>query len=1135
MESADIRQLFEHHPKVRATARHIEKLATGTTMFVEGLQGAATAIALSALPALLTSPRLFLIIMNDEDAANNLYGDMDTMLGNEAVKYYPSPYKRGVKYAQIDSANEILRTDVLGHLASLDQHGMKQSLFVVTYPEALAVKVVTQNKLCEVSLTMQVGAEYDFSTIEKRLFELGFRHTDYVYEPGEFAIRGSILDVFSYSSEYPYRIDFFGDEVDSIRTFDVQSQLSLDKIEQALLVPFVASSADNRVPFFHFIPDNTVLIEKNPAFVCNSIERIYNDGFSQQAIIERKEINGANQASDIELNVAGMLLRGEDFAHKQKDYSTIVLGGKPAGNKGDVITFSTTPQPLFHKNFDLITETFADYIKRKYKIYILAESIKQHERLADIFAQLETNITFIPVNHTLHAGFADDNIRSCFFTDHQIFDRFYKYQQKIGHARNAKVALSLKELNQFEPGDYVTHVDHGIGQFMGLVVVEKGGVEQEMMKLLYQNGDIVYVSVHALSKVSKYKSHEGEPPRLSRLGTGAWNQLKERTKKKIKDIARDLIQLYAERRKQQGFAFSPDSYMQHELEASFKYEDTPDQLTITRQIKTDMESTRPMDRLVCGDVGFGKTELAVRAALKAATDGKQVALLVPTTVLAYQHYQTFRERLKEFPVTVEYLSRARSPKKTKEICQQLADGKIEIIIGTHKLLSKTVVFKDLGLLIIDEEQKFGVATKEKLRQMKVNVDTLTLTATPIPRTLQFSLMGARDLSVLSTPPANRYPIRTEIHLFSHEIIADAINFEMSRGGQVFFVCNKISELPHIESLIHQYVPDARVAVGHGRMSPEQLERTIINFINYEYDVLLSTTIVENGIDISNANTIIVDNAQNFGLSDLHQMRGRVGRSTRKAFCYLLTPPLSAVSDESRRRLEAIENFSDLGSGIQIAMQDLDIRGAGNLLGAEQSGFIADLGFEAYQKILSEAVQELKTDEFADLYAEEVKKTDSLQGELFVDDCTIDSDLPLYLPQDYIPGNSERIICYREIDSLNSDALLEDYYKKLLDRFGSLPEPAVGLLKVPVVRRLGRSLGVERIVVRNKTLTLYFVSNINSAFYHSDTFGRSLAYMTKHFQTTRISEVNGKRRMTISGVPDIFAVITILNEITNTVC
>ena len=1117
------------HSGVRAVASRFNGLVAADPLFIEGLQGSSGAVCFSALHGLLTVPRLFLVILNDEDEATAFHGDLETLLGEGSSLFFPSPYKRGVRYAQIDPANEILRTDVLGRLAGLDS-GLASTMFVVTYPEALAVKVVTQDTVREACLNVKVGGEYDFAGIGERLSALGFRHTDYVYEPGEFAVRGSILDVFSYSCDCPYRIDFFGDEIDSIRTFDVQSQLSIEKVSRASLVPFVASSPHSRVSFFSFLPDSTVLVQKNPAFVRDTVGKIFEEGFSEQALIERAVIQGENRDGVAELDAGSLLLDATDFARSQKAYPSVVLATKPAGVRGVSVKFHTSSQPVFHKNFDLIGQTLSGFVVRGYRIFIFADSGRQHARLKEIFSQSDRPVAFEPVGNTIHSGFADDTLKVCLFTDHQIFDRFHKYQIRSGYARNGKVAHSLRELNQFSPGDYVTHVDHGIGQFVGLVRVEKGGTEQEMMKLLYQDGDIVYVSVHALGKVSKYRQGDGESPRLSKLGTGAWHQLKERTKKKIKDIARDLIKLYSERRQREGFAYSPDSYMQNELEASFAYEDTPDQLTVTSQIKADMESRRPMDRLVCGDVGFGKTELAVRAAFKAAADGKQVAVLVPTTVLAYQHYQTFRERLKNFPVTVEYLSRSRSPKKTKEICERLKDGKIEIIIGTHKLLGKSVVFKDLGLFVIDEEQKFGVATKEKLRQMKVNVDTLTLTATPIPRTLQFSLMGARDLSVLSTPPANRHPIQTEIHVFGHEIIADAINFEMSRGGQVFFVCGRIAQIPHIESLIHEYVPDARVAVGHGRMSPDALEKTILDFINREYDVLLSTTIVENGIDIPNANTIIIDNAQNFGLSDLHQMRGRVGRSDRKAFCYLLSPPAVALSDDSRHRLEAIESFSDLGSGIQIAMQDLDIRGAGNLLGAEQSGFIADMGYETYQKILSEAVHELKTEEFADLYEDEAGQSVSLQGELFVGECSLDSDLPLYLPEEYIPGANERVLCYREIDSLDSDALIAGYRKKLEDRFGTLPEPAENLLKVPAVRRIGRSLGIERIVARNGVLTLYYVSNPDSAFYQSDTFGRSITYMSAHFDSCRLSEHNRKRRLAIQDVRNIDQVLSVLTDI-----
>ena len=1130
MKKSDFRELFSRSATVKALAQKVASISAGETLYAEGLSGSAAPAMLSGLASKVEQGSVFLVVLNDSEEAGYFYGDLAALLGDEQVLFYPSPYRRGVKYAQIDSANEILRTDVLSRLAAFSQNADKAPLFIVTCPEALAVKVVRSDSLQQKILSVRVNEELDFSTIDKTLFDLGFRHVDYVYEPGEFAIRGSILDVFSYSCELPFRIDFFGDEIDSIRTFDVQSQLSIDKLESANIVPLVAATDDDRVSLFHYLPERTLLVQRSPRFVAASVENIYNEGFSQQAVIERNEIKDSTERDALELNSERLLLSGEDYRREANKLSTLVLGVRPNGKSGSAVQFHTAPQPLFHKNFDIINQTLTDYIERRYKVYILADNPEQHQRLAAIFEQTEGKISFIPVEMALHAGFVDDNLKACFFTDHQIFDRFHRYQLKTARSQSGKLALSLKDLKQFEPGDYVTHVDHGVGQFVGLVMVDDGKGEQERMKLMYRNGDIVYVSVHSLSKVSKYKSKDGEPPQLSRLGTGAWGAMKERTKSKIKDIARDLIKLYAERRKQQGFAYSPDTYMQHELEASFIYEDTPDQLKITNEIKHDMESSRPMDRLVCGDVGFGKTELAVRAALKAAADGKQVAVLVPTTILAYQHFRTFSERLRNFPVNVAYLSRAQSPKKTKEICQQLKEGKIEIVIGTHKLLGKSVQFKDLGLLIIDEEQKFGVATKEKLRQMKVNVDTLTLTATPIPRTLQFSLMGARDLSVLSTPPPNRYPIHTELHTFSHEVIADAINFELSRQGQVFFVSNRIASLPHIESLIAQYVPDARVAIGHGRLSPDQLEQVVTDFIEGKYDVLLSTTIVENGVDIPNANTIIIDNAQNFGLSDLHQMRGRVGRSNRKAFCYLLTPPATALSTESRRRLEAIESFSELGGGLQIAMQDLDIRGAGNLLGAEQSGFIADLGYETYQKILSEAVQELKNEEFADLYTDEVRSTNDLHGSLFVDDCALESDLPLYLPEDYIPGSSERVLIYREIDSLTTDQQLADYRLKLEDRFGAVPMPVSGLLQVPVVRRLARSLGVERIVAKGGSLTLYFVSNLQSAYYLSDTFGRVITYMSHHCRTCRIAEVNGKRRMVVSEVPDIDAILRVLRDI-----
>ena len=807
-----------------------------------------------------------------------------------------------------------------------------------------------------------------------------------------------------------------------------------------------------------------------------------------------------------------------DVARKQEHLLTA------KGDNQALIAFDMAPQPLFHKNFNLLAQTLEDYQLQGYTLYILADSQKQQERLKDIFDSEELKryqIRFTPVEKTIHEGFVDHEKHACFFTDHQIFDRFHKYNLRSDSARAGKMALTMKELQEMDYGDFIVHVDYGIGKFGGLVRVPTGDSYQEMIRIVYKNNDKVDVSIHSLYKISKYRrSDTGEPPRLSTLGTGAWDRLKEKAKKRIKDIARDLIKLYAQRRREKGFAYSADSYLQHELEASFLYEDTPDQSKATADVKKDMESGRPMDRLVCGDVGFGKTEVAIRAAFKAACDGKQVAVLVPTTVLAYQHYQTFKHRLEGLPVSLEYLSRARTAKDTRRILEELKEGKVDILIGTHKLISKSVQWHDLGLLIIDEEQKFGVSTKEKLRQLKVNVDTLTMSATPIPRTLQFSLMGARDMSIMRTPPPNRYPIQTEVITFDKSVIADAINFEMSRNGQVFFVCDRIAKLTELKLLIEKLVPDCRVAIGHGQMKPEELEKIIMGFINYDYDLLLSTTIVENGIDISNANTIIVNDAHRFGLSDLHQMRGRVGRSNKKAFCYLIAPAKACLTPESRRRLEALETFSDLGSGFNLAMQDLDIRGAGNLLGSEQSGFMEDLGYETYQKILSQAVTELKNEEFNDLYQQEMDEGKQLTGDDFVDDCAVESDLETYFPDTYVPGSSERMLLYRELDHLQSEEEVAEFRKRMIDRFGPVPREADELMCVVGLRRLGKSLGCEKIMLKQGTMQLQFVSNVNSPFYRSEMFSRVLAYATTHIQDCALKEKNNKRYLRIRDMKSV---------------
>jgi transcription-repair coupling factor (superfamily II helicase) len=1158
MNIQELEKLYAQLPQVSALANELGKSSV-RTVFLDGLLGSSAPMLFGSL-ALKCKTRL-LFILQDAEEAGYFYHDLTQLMGTQDVLFFPSSYRRAIKYAQRDSANEILRTEVLARLSALNSQ-----LYIVTYPEALAEMVVSKKTLDTRTLTLEKDQTISVSDIAKTLHEFGFREVDYVYEPGQFALRGSILDVYSYSCEFPYRVDFFGDDIDSIRTFEVEDQLSKEQRDRVEIVPELAM-AEDKVSFMSFVPEDVVLVTKDYFYVRDAIDRVYEEGFSSQARMEQLEQATEMEQKEIEqqMRKESQLITGTQFMSDAQNFRRIEFGHRPStlSSQFSTLNFHITVQPLFHKNFDLLTKSFEDYLLQGYQIFVLADSQKQNERLKDIFAEKAKDIVFTPVEKTLHEGFADDDLRICVFTDHQIFDRFHKYNLKSDKARSGKMALTLKEIQQFEIGDFVVHVDHGVGKFGGLVrmpVKNAAGedVYQEMIKILYQHGDSIYVSIHSLYKVSKYRSQDGgEGPRLSTLGTGQWEKLKERTKKHIKDIARDLIKLYAKRRREKGFAFSHDSYLQHELEASFLYEDTPDQLKATQDVKADMEMAKPMDRLVCGDVGFGKTEVAVRAAFKAATDGKQVAVLVPTTVLAYQHFRTFSSRMKDMPVRVDYLTRARTTKQTTELLKDLAEGKIDIIIGTHKLIGKTVKFKDLGLLIIDEEQKFGVSTKEKLRQMKSNVDTLTMSATPIPRTLQFSLVGARDLSVIQTPPPNRYPIQTEIHTFGAEIIADAINFEMSRNGQVYFVNNRISDLTHIAEMIHKYIPDARIAIGHGQMKPEELEKIVLDFSNYDYDVLLSTTIVENGIDIPNANTIIINGAHNFGLSDLHQMRGRVGRGNRKAFCYLLAPPLAALPPESRRRLEALENFSDLGSGINIAMQDLDIRGAGNLLGSEQSGFISDLGYETYQKILNQAMTELRNESVEFLRPSgskpaELERTTAEDGSAkgaavansqlstlssqlsFVDDCALESDIEMYFPDQYVPSDSERMLLYRELDNLaNSHHLendLEAYRKRLVDRFGVIPKVAEELINVVPLRVLGKQMGIEKIMLKQQKMYLYFVSNPDSLYYQSEAFGSILNYVSKHPRQCNFREANGKRSVVIASVASVTESLTICRAI-----
>lgn len=1138
-------------------------------LFLKGLVASSAPMLFSSVAGELQ--RTIVFILNDADEAGYFYNDLLTTVerpqqdaehpvshtreeGAYVPLFFPSSYRRAVKYGQKDAANEILRTEVLSRLAAEQGAGegtvSGKPLLIVTYPQAVSELVVSQAHLDEHRITLRTSQQTDVASLVHRLRDLGFQEEDYVYEPGQFALRGSILDVYSFSSELPFRIDFFGNEIDTIRTFTVEDQLSKGRLGQIEIVPELASLQTELVPFLQFVPDRALLVMRDPAFVYDTLCQTYNEGFSSQAMTERLDDATEVEREQIrqEMTRENVLCRPTQFSNDVARLRIIEYGQRPSAQPQATISFHITPQPLFHKNFTLLRQSLDDFLLRGYRLYILADSAKQQQRLKDIFDEAgadpersgsnaqRSKITFTPVDKTLHEGFTDDDLRACFFTDHQIFDRFHKYNLKSDRARSGKIALTMKELQEMEPGDFIVHVDFGIGKFGGLVRVPVQGKAsadgqmqyQEVIRIIYQNNDKVDVSIHSLYKISKYRSGDaGEEPRLSTLGTGAWERLKERTKKKIKDIARDLIRLYARRRHEKGYAFSPDNFMQHELEAGFLYEDTPDQLKSTQDVKADMERAQPMDRLICGDVGFGKTEVAIRAAFKAACDSKQVAVLVPTTVLAYQHYQTFKARLKNFPVRVDYLSRARTAAQTRQVLDDLETGKIDIIIGTHKLLGKAVKWHDLGLLIIDEEQKFGVSTKEKLRKMKTNVDTLTMSATPIPRTLQFSLMGARDMSIMRTPPPNRYPIHTELCTYGHEVIADAINFEMSHNGQVFFVNDRIASLPEIAELIRKYVPDCRVAIGHGQMPPDELEKVIMGFINYDYDVLLSTTIVENGIDIPNANTIIINDAHHFGLSDLHQMRGRVGRSNRKAFCYLLAPPKSVLTVDARRRLEALETFSDLGSGFNLAMQDLDIRGAGNLLGSEQSGFMEDLGYETYQKILSQAVTELKNDEFSDLYADDEGQGRELTGDMFVEDCAVESDLEMYFPETYVPGSSERMLLYRELDNIEREDDLVAYRKRLVDRFGPVPPEGEELMQVVVLRRIGKHLGCEKVMLRQGVMTLQFVSNQNSPFYQSKIFGGIIRYVMDNPRRCNFKDSHGHRLIKIANVPSVSEAVHVM--------
>lgn len=1111
---SDCKNLFITEPRRKAVESLLQDRKVRRGLFT-GLAGSAFPMLLEAVRC----PGTAVVVCEDMTLAGYMYNDLLAAAGPGEACIFPSGYKRDIRYGQPDGPQQILRTETLDRLGS-----GTPPRWIVTYPEALAEKVADRKVLADNTVRLHTGDTIKISDLQKRLLELGFNKVDYVYEPGQFAVRGSIVDIFSFSHDMPYRIDFFDDEIDTMRFFNVETQLSEDKIEEAAVMGRNASDAPGGVSLLDSMPDGTVLFCADPDYVAERVAAIASGHFSESAAI----------ANEGDADAMQKVVDADVFRKRLRDLRIVrYTPNKEAPSRNEpadaVVAFDTDPQVLYHKNFNLISESFTDFIGKGYRILVLCDSALQSNRLKDIFEDRGDSIVFTPVEPTVHEGFVDNDTKTCFFTDHQIFDRFHNYTLHSDKVRGGRVAMSLKELNQIEVGDYIVHIDHGIGRFGGLVRTDTNGRPQEVIKVFFQNNDLVLVSIHQLHKLSKYRGQDGVAPKVSKLGSGAWQRLKERTKSKVKDIARDLIRLYATRRQEKGHAFPPDNYMQQELEASFVYEDTPDQIKATAAVKADMESPRPMDRLVCGDVGFGKTEIAVRAAFKAACDNKQTALLVPTTVLAMQHYHTFSDRLKDFPVRVEFLSRAKKPAEVKKILADLKEGKIDILIGTHKIIGKQVQFKDLGLLVIDEEQKFGVAVKEKLKQLKINVDTLTMSATPIPRTLQFSLMGARDLSNLNTPPANRQPINTTVTQLSDEMLKEAVGFELSRNGQVFFVTNRIENLFEIQGRLERLLPGVRVVIAHGQMPPERMEQAIVDFQNMDYDVLLSTTIIENGVDMPNVNTILVNNAHKFGLSELHQLRGRVGRSSRKAFCYLLVPPGAVLTPVARRRLQAIESFSDLGSGIHIAMQDLDIRGAGNLLGSEQSGFIADLGYEAYQQILRESVKELKTEEFADEFADVTDAT--LPDGEYVTDVTIDSDLELRLPPEYVPQENERISLYRQLDNMERPEQVEQFRAELRDRFGQIPQVSEELIKVVPLRFAAKKLGIERVVLKNGQMRAYLVSAENKAYYQSRAFGRVLEWVQSNPKGTHFKTVGDRNLIVIDNVATVSSALAIAETMT----
>lgn len=1101
---------YQLHANFQSLHENINK-GSDSRILLKGLAGSSAPMLTSAL--LEDDKNVHFFIFEDKDSSAYFFNDVKHMLNDEDnILFFPSSYKRSVQYQQPDNGNIILRTRVLNKLNQRTDSENKR-LIIFTHPEALAEKVASKEKLSENTLQLHVGEKINMEFIHEMLDEYGFELVDFVHEPGQFALRGGIVDIFSFTAEFPYRIDFFGDEVESIRAFEVDTQLSKIQFQKISILPNLETSqyGGGRVSLI----ESTLTLSR---IWCSSIS-VISDTISK--IYSNTKLSGGENEKRT------MLWLGSEFLTEISKHPIIEFGNQSYFPQSNIYSFNAKSQPAFRKNFNLLGDNLKMHLAQDYSTIICSDNEKQIERLHDIFKETHLGINFEAGDRTVHAGFIDEDLKLCCYTDHQIFDRYHKYQ--IHAYQSSKAALSIKELKDLKPGDYVVHTDHGIGRFGGLERIEQNGKVQEAIKLVYRDNDVIFVSIHSLHRISKYKGKDDSAPKINKIGSGAWQKLKSNTKRKVKDIAKELIALYAKRKSQIGYSFTPDTYIQEELEASFIYEDTPDQVKATKAFKEDMEKLIPMDRLICGDVGFGKTEIAIRAAFKAVSDNKQVAILVPTTILALQHFRTFSERLKDFPCTIDYVCRLKKPSAIKKTLESAEQGNINILIGTHRIIGKDVKFKDLGLLIIDEEQKFGVAAKEKLKSMKINVDTLTLTATPIPRTLQFSLMGARDLSIINTPPPNRHPIITELHSFNDEIIAEGINYEVSRGGQVFFIHNRVQNILEVEAQIQRICPTIKTLVGHGQMDGSSLEKVMIDFMSGDYDVLIATTIIESGVDIPNANTIFINNAQNFGLSDLHQLRGRVGRSSRKAFCYLLAPPVTMLTSEARRRLKAIEEYSDLGSGFHIALQDLDIRGAGNMLGGEQSGFIADIGYETYNRILDEAMQELKENEFKYLYADEKKE----QGEekiTYVSDCAVETDLEIYIPESYIENISERIRLYREMDNYTKKEELETFALNLEDRFGPLPPAVEDLILVIQMRWLAMELGFEKFILKNKKLIFYFVSNQQSDYYQSPQFSQILGFVQQNPKRFRMKEGQNKLSLTIDNIPDIHHANALLQSI-----